>query len=231
MINKGRILIVDDEPDIVKVISDLLRAEGYHVLTAGDGSSGLALALAERPDLIILDLMLPGIPGVEVCKNIRLVGYKGAILMLTALGEVKDRVSGLRSGADDYLPKPVDLGEFLARIEALLRRTGVGVIPPLDAAIEVGDLVMNFSRAIFTKGGKSLHLSTKEIALLHLLIEHRKQVLSRDIILAKAWKENLFVTPRTVDVHIAWLRQKIEDYPDKPRFIATVRGEGYTFCG
>lgn len=229
--NKGKILIVDDEPGIVRVISDLLLADGYVVLTADNGSSGLAVALAERPDLIVLDLMLPGIPGIEVCKNIRLVGYKGAILMLTALGEVADRVRGLRSGADDYLPKPVDLGELLARIEALLRRTGVGVRPELDAPIEVGDLFLDFPQAIFTKGGKSLHLSGKEIALLHLLIENRKEVVSRDMILAKAWKEKLFVTPRTVDVHIAWLRQKIEDHPEKPRFIATVRGEGYTFCG
>lgn len=217
--------------DTTKVIFDLLCAEGYTVVSSRNGPSGLALSLAERPDLILLDLVLPGILDLEVCRNIRLIGYEGSILMLTGLEEVEHRIRVLRAGADDCLVKPVNLAELMVRIEVLLRRTGVAAGLPAPERIEFGNIVADFSNFTVTKSGEILSLSTKEMELLRLLLEHRKQVVSRTTILEKVWKENLFVSPRTVDVHIAWLRRKIEEYPEKPRYIATIRGEGYRFCG
>lgn len=224
----SRILLVEDEPGIVQVLVDLLQAEGHVVETAGDGDSGLKLACAGGFDLLILDVMLPGLSGFEVCREARDQGFGGAILMLTALGRVPDRVQGLRIGADDYLVKPFDPDELLARVDALLRRIHKEELTPL-MRVEFGNVTADFSQATYSKNGVSLSLAAKEAKLLRLLISRRGQVISRDDILKKLWPEQPFITPRTVDVHIAWLRQKLEDQADAPRHILTVRGEGYRF--
>jgi two-component system alkaline phosphatase synthesis response regulator PhoP len=222
------ILLVEDEPGIALVVTDLLRAEGYVVSGEGDGEKGLRRATEEVFDLLILDVMLPGRDGFEICRAVREQGYDGAILMLTARGQSRDRVQGLRTGADDYLVKPFDPAELLARVSALLRRVHKESLIPVTR-LEFGNLVADFARLEFFKSGQSLHLSAKEAELLRLLINHRGQVLPREMILKHVWKDQLFITPRTVDVHIAWLRQKLEDNPQVPKFITTVRGEGYRF--
>ncbi len=224
----ARVLLVEDEPGIVQVLADLLEAEGHVVETAGDGETGLQLACGGSFDLLILDVMLPGLSGIDVCHGAREQGFDGAILMLTALGRVPDRVRGLRSGADDYLTKPFDPDELLARVDALLRRTRqVGLTPVMR--VEFGDIIADFSLGLFTKNGVPVNLAAKEAELLRLLINRRGQVVSRAEILGQIWADQPFITPRTVDVHVAWLRQKIEGLANTPRHILTVRGEGYRF--
>lgn len=224
----ARILLVEDEPGVVLVVSDLLRAEGHHVEAARAGQTGLRRANEEPFDLLILDVMLPGLGGFEICHAVRERGFDGAILMLTAKGQIRDRVQGLRTGADDYLVKPFDPDELVARVSALLRRVHKEQLTPV-MRIEFGSVSADFSRNEFLKGKKPLNLAAKEIELLRFLINHRGQVLSREQILKQVWKEQPFITSRTVDVHIAWLRQKVEDDPQSPRHILTVRGEGYHF--
>ena len=224
----SRILLVEDEPGVVLVVSDLLRAQGHTVETAGDGASGLRRATGESFDLLILDVMLPGASGFEICHAAREHGFDGAILMLTARGQVTDRVRGLRTGADDYLVKPFDPDELVARVAALLRRVHKGQLTPV-MRFAFGNVTADFSSGEFFKSQKPLSLTAKEAELLRLLVNHRGQVLAREKILAQVWKESPHITPRTVDVHIAWLRQKIEDQPDAPKHIATVRGAGYRF--
>ncbi len=224
----ARILLVEDEPGIVQVLVDLMEAEGHVVETAADGNTGLELACSGSFDLLILDVMLPGISGIEVCHGVREQGYDGAILMLTALGRIPDRVHGLRSGADDYLIKPFDPDELLARVDALLRRSrSVGLTPVMR--LEFGEIVADFSLGQFTRNGVPVNLAAKEAELLRLLINRRGQVVSRPEILGQIWADQPFITPRTVDVHVAWLRQKIEGLANTPRHILTVRGEGYRF--
>lgn len=224
----ARILLVEDEPGIVQVLVDLLEAEGHVVETAADGDTGLELACSGSFDLLLLDVMLPGISGIEVCHGAREQGYDGAILMLTALGRIPDRVHGLRSGADDYLVKPFDPDELLARVDALLRRSrSVGLTPVMR--LEFGEIVADFSLGQFTRNGVPVNLAAKEAELLRLLINRRGQVVSRPEILSQIWADQPFITPRTVDVHVAWLRQKIEGLANTPRHILTVRGEGYRF--
>jgi two-component system alkaline phosphatase synthesis response regulator PhoP len=224
----ARVLLVEDEPGIVQVLVDLLEAEGHVVETAADGNTGLALACSGSFDLLVLDVMLPGISGIEVCQGAREQGYDGAILMLTALGRVPDRVHGLRSGADDYLIKPFDSDELLARVDALLRRTrSMGLTPVMR--LEFGEIIADFSLGQFTRNGVPVNLAAKEAELLRLLINRRGQVVSRAEILGQIWADQPFITPRTVDVHVAWLRQKIEGLANTPRHILTVRGEGYRF--
>jgi two-component system alkaline phosphatase synthesis response regulator PhoP len=224
----ARILLVEDEPGIVQVLVDLLEAEGHVVETAADGNTGLELACSGAFDLLLLDVMLPGISGIDVCHGAREQGYDGAILMLTALGRIPDRVHGLRSGADDYLIKPFDPDELLARVDALLRRSrSVGLTPVMR--LEFGEIVADFSLGQFTRNGVPVNLAAKEAELLRLLINRRGQVVSRPEILSQIWADQPFITPRTVDVHVAWLRQKIEGLANTPRHILTVRGEGYRF--
>lgn len=224
----ARVLLVEDESGIVQVLTDLLEAEGHAVETAGDGNTGLELACGGSFDLLILDVMLPGRSGIEVCHGAREQGYDGAILMLTALGRIPDRVRGLHSGADDYLIKPFDPDELLARVNALLRRArNVGLTPVMR--VEFGDIIADFSQGMFTKNGVPVNLAAKEAELLRLLINRRGQVISRAEILGQIWADQPFITPRTVDVHVAWLRQKIEGLANTPRHILTVRGEGYRF--
>jgi two-component system alkaline phosphatase synthesis response regulator PhoP len=224
----SRILLVEDEPGIALVVSDLLRAEGYTTETAPDGETGLRFAAENKFDLVILDVMLPGLSGFEICHAVRERGFDGAILMLTAKGQIPDRIRGLRTGADDYLIKPFDPDELAARVEALLRRVHKADLTPVMKFI-FGNVEVDFSRGEFVKNGKPVSLAAKEADLLRFLVNQRGQVLTRENILRGVWSKQPYITERTVDVHIAWLRQKLEDKPDSPKHILTVRGEGYIF--
>jgi two-component system, OmpR family, alkaline phosphatase synthesis response regulator PhoP len=224
----SRILIIEDEAGIVRIISDLLRSQGHSVESARDGKSGLQHITENRYDVVVLDLMLPGLDGMEICRRAREQGFDGAILMLTARGEVSDRVKGLQTGADDYLVKPFDSDELLARVTALLRRIHKADLTPV-MRIEFGDVLADFVTMEFRKAGAPLVLAAKEAELLRFFVNRRGQVLSREMILKHVWAAQPFITPRTVDVHVAWLRQKLEKNAASPRHIVTVRGEGYRF--
>ena len=182
-------------------------------------------------DVIVLDVMLPGGSGFDVCKTIRARGVAAPVLMLTARGQVADRVNGLKLGADDYLVKPFEMSELLARLEALLRRAATA--PPRKApdAFRFGDISVDFRRAEVVKRGQTLELSAREFKLLRYFIEHRGAALSRDELLNEVWGYNAMPSTRTVDVHVAWLRQKLEDNPRHPQHILTVHGLGYKFAG
>jgi two-component system, OmpR family, alkaline phosphatase synthesis response regulator PhoP len=224
----SRILIVEDEPGILLVIADLLRAEHYAVETAAEGNAGLSRVTEQKFDLLILDVMLPGLNGFEICHAAREQGFDGAILMLTAKGQIRDRVHGLETGADDYLVKPFDPDELIARVNALLRRVHKEDLTPV-MKFQFGNVMADFSQTEFFKNGKAITLAAKEAELLRFLVNHRGQILSREQILKQVWSEQQFITERTVDVHVSWLRQKLEDNPESPRHILTVRGEGYRF--
>ncbi|HEX7654808.1 MAG TPA: response regulator transcription factor [Verrucomicrobiae bacterium] len=224
----AKILLVEDEPGVALVVGDLLRAEGHLVDHAADGNRGLQMATDNRYDLLILDLMLPGRDGLQICHAVRQQGFDGAVLMLTAKGQVPDRIQGLRTGADDYLVKPFDPDELLARIDALLRRVQKEGLTPV-LVFRFGNVVIDFTRGEYLKNGTSIALTGKEVELLRLLINQRGQSVSREKILRQVWSSQQFITERTVDVHIAWLRQKLEDDPQAPHHIQTVRGEGYRF--
>ncbi len=224
----ARILMVEDEAGVALVVSDLLRSEGHEVETARDGREGLTKATGAKFDLLILDVMLPGMDGFEICHAVRERGFDGAILMLTAKGQIPDRVQGLRTGADDYLVKPFDPDELLARVAALLRRVNKEQLTPV-MCVDFGEVTADFAKMEFFKGGAPVSLAAKEAELLRFLINHRGQIVSRESILKQVWREQQFITERTVDVHIAWLRQKLEDNPQSPRHILTARGEGYRF--
>jgi two-component system alkaline phosphatase synthesis response regulator PhoP len=224
----ARILLVEDEAGVAIVVSDLLRAEGHEVETAHEGNDGLRRTTGAKFDLLILDVMLPGMSGIEICHAVRERGFDGAILMLTAKGQIPDRVQGLRTGADDYLVKPFDPDELLARVAALLRRIHKEQLTPV-MCIDFGDVTADFAKMEFFKDGMPISLAAKEAELLRFLINHRGQTVSRVNILKQVWREQQFITERTVDVHIAWLRQKLEDNPQSPRHILTARGEGYRF--
>lgn len=225
-----RILLVEDEPGLVLTLADRLTSEGYRVETAADGEQGLAKASAGGFDLIILDVMLPKLSGFELCRRLRHSGVDTPILMLTARGQVVDKVVGLKTGADDYVTKPFDMMELLARVEALLRRAPARAAKPAGS-YRFGAVQVDFRRAEVLKDGRPVALSAREYALLRYLIEHRGAVLSREELLANVWGYEPDVTTRTVDVHVAWLRQKLEENPKYPQFILTVRGLGYKFAG
>lgn len=224
----SRILMVEDEPGLQLIVSDLLEAEGYSVEVASDGRSGLRKATEERFDLLILDVMLPGMNGFEICHAMRQQGFDGAILMLTARTQVDDRVEGLRIGADDYLIKPFDPKELLARVSALLRRVYKETLTPV-MKFEFGSVTVDFVKNTVHKNGEPVSLAAKEMQLLRYFVDHRGQVLTRERLLNHVWSQQPFITPRTVDVHVAWLRQKLEEDPQHPQHILTVRGEGYRF--
>ena len=224
----SRILLIEDEPGLVLTLSDLLEAEGYTVDTANEGPTGLAKATSSPFDVIILDVMLPGKNGLDVCREIRSRGSDVAILMLTAKAQIIDRVVGLKLGADDYLTKPFDPSELLARVEALLRRVRKENLSPV-VRYQFGDVEIDFEKAEALKGGEPVSLAGKELQLLRYLINHRGKVLSRDELLQEVWEYQPDVSTRTVDVHIAWLRQKLESNPQFPKHILTVRGSGYRF--
>jgi two-component system alkaline phosphatase synthesis response regulator PhoP len=225
---RSRILLVEDAPDVQLIVADLLRGNGHEVVVSGDGADGLRVAAGQQFDLMILDVMLPGVDGFTLCRTVRERGFDGGILMLTARAQVDDRVEGLRTGADDYLIKPFDSKELLARVGALLRRLGKTPLTPV-LQYRFGDVTVDFERREVVRGGTAVNLAAKELQLLRQLIDHRGQVLSRDRLLARVWHDQPFIGPRTVDVHIAWLRQKLEENPQAPRHIVTVRGEGYCF--
>jgi len=225
-----KILIVEDEPGLVLTLSDRLRVEGYEVETAEDGEAGFQRALDGSYDLIILDIMLPSKSGLDVCRDLRQHNNTTPILMLTARGEVVDRVVGLKLGADDYLVKPFEMLELLARIEALLRRTPGEVAVGSDS-YQFEDVRIDFRRAEVTRGGAVVELSAREYHLLQYLINHRDTVISREELLEQVWGYQATPLTRTVDVHIAWLRQKLETNPRHPLYILTVHGLGYKFIG
>jgi two-component system alkaline phosphatase synthesis response regulator PhoP len=224
----SRILLVEDEPGLVLTLSDLLEAEGFEVSTAADGPTGLSRALNEPFDLILLDVMLPGKNGFDVCRELRQSGRDTAVLMLTARTQVIDRVLGLKLGADDYLTKPFEPSELLARVEALLRRVQKQNLSPVTR-FEFGNVQVNFETGEVTKNGEPVSLAGKELQLLRYLVDHRGNVVSRDELLTHVWEYQASVTSRTVDVHVAWLRQKLEDNPSMPKHFHTVRGVGYRF--
>jgi len=223
-----KVLLVEDEAGLILTLTDRLEAEGFAVKSATDGESGLRAALAENFDLIILDVMLPRKNGYDVCRDLRQKGVNTPVLMLTAKGETIDKVLGLKLGADDYLTKPFEVIELLARIEALLRRAPQAS----GAAAEVfrfGDVEIDFKRAEVAKNSQTVELSAMEFRLLQFLIENRGAVHSRNQLLDEVWGYDAMPSTRTVDVHIAWLRQKLEDNPKYPQFIQTVHGMGYKF--
>ena len=225
----SRILLVEDEPNLVVTLTDLLGAEGYSVETAFDGPGGLGMALNGQYDVMILDVMLPGKNGFDVCRELRQHGKDCAVLMLTAKSQVVDRVVGLKLGADDYLTKPFDPAELLARIEALLRRVRrEGTAPVLR--FQFGDVDVDFEKGEARKAGAPINLAGKELQLLRYFIDHRGRVVSREELSENVWKYQAGVSSRTIDVHVAWLRQKLEDNPQTPRHIHTVRGTGYRFA-
>ena len=224
----SRILLVEDDPGVQLTVSDLLAGEGYSVDTAADGDSGLAKALRGEFNLVVLDVMLPRKNGHEVCRELRQRGIDVAILMLTAKSQVVDRVVGLKLGADDYLSKPFDPAELLARVEALLRRVSKEKRAPVRA-FQFGDVEVDFDRGELRKGGATQPAAAKELELLRYLIDRRDNVVTREELLQNVWEYQSDVSSRTIDVHVAWLRQKVEDTPNNPKYIHTVRGKGYRF--
>jgi len=220
-----RVLIVEDELPMRTALHDVLAREGYRVLTAADGRSGLGRALSEKPDLILLDLMLPRLDGYAVCAELRRLANPVPILMLTAKGQIEDRVSGLDAGADDYLVKPCSTQELLARVRALLRRTHRQGHAP--ARLKLGHVEIDLARQTAVRQGKPIHLTAKEFAMLRLMAESGGEPVSRERFLDVVWGYTAFPTTRTVDNHIASLRGKIEPDPDRPRWLQTVHGVGY----
>ena len=221
----SRLLIIEDELPMRTALADCLAAEGYRVLTAANGEAGLARALAEKPDLILLDLMMPRLDGYAVCAELRRLANPVPILMLTAKGQVEDRVKGLDVGADDYLVKPFSTEELLARVRALLRRFERHT--KALKSIMLGDVRIDFIQQQAWRGKKPLHLTAKEFAMLRLLAEAEGEPVSRERFLDIVWGYTAFPTTRTVDTHVASLRAKIEKNADAPRWIKTVHGVGY----
>jgi DNA-binding response OmpR family regulator len=221
----SRILIIEDELPMRTALQDCLESEGYRALTAADGAAGLQRAIEEKPDLILLDVMMPQLDGFAVASQLRKLGHTVPILMLTAKGMVQDRVAGLDAGADDYLVKPFSLDELLARVRAILRRSARNV--KAVATLTLGEVQIDFVRQQASRKKKPLHLTAKEFAMLRLLVEAEGEPVSREKFLDVVWGYTAFPTTRTVDTHVASLRQKIETDPDKPRWIKTVHGVGY----
>ena len=222
------VLIIEDETALVAALSYNLRREGYGVASAGDGIEGLRLARSARPALVILDLMLPGMDGIDVCRRLRAQSTV-PILILTAKSDEVDKVVGLEVGADDYMTKPFSVRELLARVRSLLRRVEMEreVAPP--DVVELGDLQLDLRGRQASKGGRDVALKPKEFDLLTFLAGHPRQVFSREQLLDEVWGFDFAGISRTVDVHVRWLRQKIEDDPGRPMHLVTVRGSGYKF--
>jgi two-component system alkaline phosphatase synthesis response regulator PhoP len=224
---KTKILIVEDEPDMILGLKDNFEFEGYEVITAADGNAGLDRARATKPDLIILDIMLPKLSGLEVCKTLRGEGFLNPIIMLTARGQEIDKVVGLELGADDYVTKPFSIRELLARVRAILRRTE-GKKKRLER-YKFADVELDFEVYRAKKGDEALDLSPREFELLRYLIERKGETVSRDRLLEDVWGYESYPSTRTVDTHIAKLRAKIGDSGSEPRFILTIHGSGYKF--
>ena len=226
-----QVLIIEDDASMVMGLTTALEAEGYAVRAAQTGPEGLRLALDERPDLILLDLMLPGMSGFEICKRIRDQRLRSAVIMLTSRSEENDRVFGLELGADDYVTKPFSLRELLARVRAQLRRgeVGAGAESEHPSRVRLGDVLVDLDRHEVRRAGELRHLTRREFRLLEYLIQHPGEVLSRERLLREAWGYAENQSTRTVDNHVLRLRKHIEPDPDRPRFIRTARGAGYLF--
>jgi two-component system alkaline phosphatase synthesis response regulator PhoP len=227
----GTILVVEDEPDIAELVKYHLDKAGFPARVVADGKQALDLIVREQPALVVLDLMLPGLDGMEVCRRLRASPATRGIpvIMLTAKAEEVDRIVGLEMGADDYVPKPFSPRELVARVKAVLRRAAAPP-EPSEAPVIVGDLRLDPARHKVTKGRQPVSLSAMEFRLLEYFLRHRGRVYSRAQLLDQVWGQDRFVEPRTVDVHIRRLREKIEDDPGKPSLILTIRGLGYK-CG
>ena len=221
------VLVVDDEPTLVATLKYNLEREGYRVLAAGDGEKAINLARSERPDLMILDLMLPAVDGLEVCRILRREMTLPIIMLTARVGEV-DKVVGLEIGADDYVTKPFSTRELLARVRALLRRTAT---PPDEEVLVSRDLRLDMKRREITRNDKPVELKPKEMELLIYFMRHKGRAFTREQLLREVWGYDFYGDSRTVDVHVSWLRQKIEEHTGKPVRILTVRGVGYRFEG
>jgi DNA-binding response OmpR family regulator len=223
------ILIVEDETTLAETLAENLAEEGYKTLTAADGESGLTLIRSTLPDLIVLDIMLPVLDGLSICRIVRKNPSTQhiPIIMLTARGTEVDKIVGLESGADDYIVKPFGLGEFLARVRAVMRR--IVERPASQGELIAADLRIDFTARSAFRGNQELHLSHKEFDVLSELMRNQGVVLSRDLLLTRIWGYDFVGDKRTVDVHVRWLREKIEDNPSDPKRIVTVRGVGYRF--
>ncbi len=230
--NGKRILLVEDETGLVLTLTDRLQGEGYSVTSAGNGINGEKLAVEGNFDLILLDVMLPQKNGFDVCRDVRKANVQTPILMLTARGQVNEKVVGLKLGADDYLTKPFEMMELLARIEALLRRPSYmsASASGLDS-FSFGDFTLDFTTMELRRQGVMIELSAREFQLLRYFVEHRGLALSREAILNNVWGYDAMPTTRTIDTHVTWLRQKLEENPKFPKYILTVHGLGYKFVG
>ncbi len=222
-----RILIVEDDVAILRGLKDNLEYESYEVLTAEDGKQGYCLIREKKPDLIILDLMLPKMNGYEVCRKVRDEGVTTPVLMLTARGEEVDRVLGLDLGADDYVTKPFSVPELMARVRAILRRVQRSKVGDLPSELRFGKVSIDFKRFEAHRAGRILNMSRKEFGVLRLLAARGGEVVTRDELLDEVWGYDQYPTTRTVDNHIALLRTKLEEDPSNPRHLLTVHGVGY----
>jgi two-component system alkaline phosphatase synthesis response regulator PhoP len=225
----NKILIIEDEESIRMALEDDFRLENYDVTVASNGIEGLTKATNPDLDLIILDIMLTGINGFEICKKLRIQGIRTPIIMLTAKGQEIDRVVGLEIGADDYVTKPFSPRELQARVKAVLRRMETGPDDKSEDLYRSGGLEVNFRQYECRKNDKEISLTAHEFALLKYLIQNRGQVIDRDELLDKVWGKDVFVTPHTIDTHVSNIRKKIEDDVSSPRFITSIRGVGYKF--
>jgi len=224
-----RILIIEDEPTLALLLQERFEKEGYSATTSRDGEEGLAQAFRGAFDLLVLDIKLPGRNGFEVCRELRRHSINVPVLMLTARGDVKDRVKGLKIGADDYLAKPFDVAELLARMEALLRRASNSPPQLTDSIFCFGDVIVDLSKEEVLRGGTPLELTAKEFRLLRYFLSKPNERLSRQVLLEQVWGYNRLLQTRTVDLHVAQLRQKVEANPKEPRHILTVFRSGYKF--
>lgn len=224
-----KILVVEDEPAMVAGLRDNFEFEGYEVITARDGAEGLQRALDESPDLVVLDVMMPRMSGLEVCRQLRAKRASLPIIMLTARGQEVDKVVGLELGADDYVTKPFSIRELLARVKAVLRRTSV--VPKDQDQHSFGDIEVDLRRCRVVKSGHALDVSSKEFELLKYFICHAGETLSRHQLLEDVWGYEHYPTTRTVDTHLVRLRQKLEPNPEQPQYFLTVHGTGYRFVG
>jgi DNA-binding response OmpR family regulator len=226
---RAKILVVEDEPAMVAGLRDNFEFEGYEVITAQDGIEGLERALEESPDLVVLDVMMPRMSGLEVCKQLRAKRASLPIIMLTARGQEIDKVVGLELGADDYVTKPFSIRELLARVKSVLRRTAV--VPKDKEQHSFSDVQVDLRRCRVVRSGKALDISSKEFDLLKYFICHPGETLSRDRLLEDVWGYENYPTTRTVDTHLVRLRQKLEPDPEQPQYFLTVHGTGYRFVG
>ena len=224
-----RVLIVEDDPAILRGIADNMKFEGYEVFTAPDGEAGSRLQRAHKPELIILDLMMPRLGGLELCRRLRGEGVQTPILMLTAKSEEADRIAGLDMGADDYVTKPFSVKELMARVRALLRR--VKPEQNLPGELRFGDVEIDFLRYEAHRKGKPVEMARKEFAVLRFLASRAGEAVTRDELLNEVWGYDVFPVSRTVDNHLALLRSKLEADPAAPKYLLTVHGVGYRFAG